>query len=134
MPTAYITHPACRDHDTGPDHPENASRLFAIEDRFVESGLDSVLRYVDAPLVSEEQLRRVHPQGYIDAIRGAIPESGYARLDPDTVVCPKSLDAAYRAAGRQVAGRGRCVRGTRSGPLAREARARCRNHLTVPAS
>lgn len=103
MPTAYITHPACRNHDTGPDHPENASRLFAIEDRFVESGLDSVLRYVDAPLVTEEQLLRVHPQGYIDAIRGAIPASGYARLDPDTVVCPRSLDAAYRAAGAAVA-------------------------------
>ena len=103
MRTAYITHPACRGHDPGPGHPESPSRLFAIEDRFVESGLDSVLRYVDAPLVSEEQLLRVHPQAYIDAIRASIPEEGYARLDPDTVVGPGSLDAAYRAAGAVVA-------------------------------
>jgi len=101
--TAYITHPDCRNHDTGPDHPENASRLFAIEDQFVASGLDNVLRYEDAPLVTEEQLLRAHPKEYIDAIRVAIPESGYARLDPDTVVGPDSLKAAYRAAGAAVA-------------------------------
>lgn len=103
MRTAYITHPDCRNHDTGPGHPENASRLFAIEDQFVASGLETVLRYVDAPLVTDEQLLRVHPQAYVDAIRDAIPESGYARLDPDTVASPKSLKAAYRAAGAVVA-------------------------------
>ena len=103
MRTAYITHPDCRRHDTGPGHPENAQRLYAIEDQFVTSGLDNVLRYIDAPLVTEEQLLRAHPQEYVDAIRAAIPESGYARMDPDTVASPKSLDAAYRAAGSVVA-------------------------------
>lgn len=103
MRTAYITHPDCRNHDTGPGHPENAGRLFAIEDRFVASGLDSILRYVDAPLVTDEQLLRVHPRSYVEAIRKAIPASGFARLDPDTVVSPKSLSAAQRAAGAVVA-------------------------------
>lgn len=102
MRTAYITHPDCRNHDTGPGHPENASRLFAIEDQFIASGLDNVLRYIDAPMVTDEQLLRVHPQTYLSAIAGAIPESGHVRLDPDTVVSPKSLDAAYRAAGAVV--------------------------------
>ena len=103
MRTAYITHPDCHSHDTGPGHPEHAGRLYAIEDQFVASGLDNVLRYVDAPLASDEQLLRVHPREYVDAIRAAIPESGYARLDPDTVIGPKSLEAAYRAAGSVVA-------------------------------
>ena len=103
MRTAYITHPDCRKHDTGPGHPENAGRLYAIEDQFVVSGLDSVLRYVDAPMATDEQLLRAHPREYVEAIRAAIPESGYARLDPDTVVSPGSLDAAYRAAGSVVA-------------------------------
>ena len=103
MRTAYITHPDCRVHDTGPGHPENASRLFAIEDQFVASGLDSVLRYIDAPLVTEEQLLRAHPRVYVNRIRDAIPESGFTRLDPDTVVAPGSLEAAYRAAGAVVA-------------------------------
>ena len=103
MRTAYITHPDCRKHDTGPGHPENAGRLYAIEDQFVASGLDNVLRYVDAPMATDEQLLRAHPREYVEAIRAAIPESGYARLDPDTVVSPGSLDAAYRAAGSVVA-------------------------------
>ena len=77
--------------------------MYAIEDQFIASGLDAVLRYVDAPLASDEQLLRVHSRNHVEAIRAAIPESGYARLDPDTVVGPKSLLAAYRAAGSVVA-------------------------------
>ena len=77
--------------------------MYAIEDQFIASGLDAVLRYVDAPLASDEQLLRVHSRNHVEAIRAAIPESGYARLDPDTVVGPKSLLAAYRAAGAVVA-------------------------------
>lgn len=103
MRTAYITHPDCQGHDTGPGHPEHAGRLYAIEDQFVASGLDNVLRYVDAPLASDEQLLRVHSREHVEAIRAAIPESGYARLDPDTVIGPRSLEAAYRAAGSVVA-------------------------------
>jgi acetoin utilization deacetylase AcuC-like enzyme len=100
--TAYITHPDCRSHDTGPGHPESAGRLYAIEDRFVASGLAGVLRHVDASLATDEHLLRVHPQSYLDAIRGAMPESGYVRLDPDTVISPGSLKAALRAAGAVV--------------------------------
>ncbi len=111
MRTAYITHTDCRAHDTGTGHPENASRLFAIEDRLVASGLDSVLRNIDAPLVTEEQLLRVHPGEYLERIRAAIPESGHVRLDPDTVVSSGSLNAAYRAAGAVVAGVDRVMKG-----------------------
>ena len=67
------------------------------------SGLDGVLRNIDAPPVTEEQLLRVHPRAYLEHIRDVVPESGYARIDPDTVVSPKSLNAAYRAAGAVVA-------------------------------
>ena len=100
--TAYITHPACRLHDTGPTHPECAGRLFAIEDQFIASGLRDTLLHVDAPEVTAEQLLRVHTLGHIETVSAAIPDSGYARLDPDTVVSPSSLVAAYRAAGAVV--------------------------------
>jgi acetoin utilization deacetylase AcuC-like enzyme len=100
--TAYVTHPACRIHDTGPAHPECAGRLFAIEDQFIASGLRDTLLHVDAPEVTTEQLLRVHTLAHIETVSAAIPESGYARLDPDTVVSPSSLVAAYRAAGAAV--------------------------------
>ena len=102
MSTAYISHPDCHKHDTGEGHPENAMRLSAIEDQFVSTGLFDVLRYFDAPEVSEEQLLRVHTPGYLESIQSQAPTSGYARLDPDTVISPDSPQAARRAAGADV--------------------------------
>jgi len=101
--TAYISHPDCREHDTGEGHPENARRLSAIEDRLAASGLADVLRHVEAPLVTDAELLRVHTRHHLDTVSAAIPAQGYRRLDPDTVVCPHSLAAARRAAGAVVA-------------------------------
>lgn len=101
--TAYITHSACQQHDTGPAHPESANRLYAIEDQFISTGLRDVLRYIDAPEVTAEQLLRVHTVQHVETVSAMIPDDGYARLDPDTVVSPGSLVAAYRAAGAVVA-------------------------------
>jgi acetoin utilization deacetylase AcuC-like enzyme len=103
VPTAYISHAECRKHDTGPGHPEEPRRLSAIEDKFVETGLHDVLRHIDAPEVTLEQLLRVHNLGYLEALDAAAPESGYVRLDPDTVISPGSLQAARRAAGAVIA-------------------------------
>jgi len=100
--TAYISHRDCHDHDTGEGHPENVRRLSAIEDQLVEKALFDVLRYYDAPEVTEEQLLRVHSPGHLEMIRAMLPEQGYAFLDPDTVVSPKSMQAARRAAGAGV--------------------------------
>lgn len=101
--TAYVSHPDCRKHDTGEGHPENARRLSAIEDQFVATGLFDVLSHVEAPEVTESQLLRVHTQQHLDTIGSMVPVSGYARLDPDTVVSAASLMAARRAAGAVVA-------------------------------
>ena len=99
MRTAIISHNACLGHDTGADHPECARRLAAINDRFVTTGLADVLRHFDAPLASDEQLLRVHSRSHLETVASMIPETGYARLDPDTVVSAASLSAARRAAG-----------------------------------
>ena len=103
MPTAYISHTECRKHDTGPAHPEEPRRLTAIEDRFIASGLGDILRHIDAPEVTLEQLLRVHTLAYLEALDAVAPETGYVRLDPDTVISPESLPAARRAAGAVVA-------------------------------
>jgi acetoin utilization deacetylase AcuC-like enzyme len=103
VPTAFYSHPACLRHDTGPDHPETARRLSAIADRLLASGLAGILQNYDAPAAAREQLLRVHDQTYLDALERAIPDQDFARLDPDTIVSPGSLDAALRAAGAVVA-------------------------------
>ena len=103
MRTAYITHSECLQHDTGPAHPECASRLLAIEDQFITTGLRDTLRYVDAPVATKEQLLRVHTAEHVEYVSAMVPGSGYARLDPDTIMSLNSLKAAYRAAGAVVA-------------------------------
>ena len=99
MSTAFISHPDCHDHDTGEGHPENAQRLSVIEDRLLASRISDFTRYLDAPEVTREQLLRAHTAEYLAMIDAVMPREGYTRLDPDTVICPKTLQAAKRAAG-----------------------------------
>ena len=103
MAIAYISHPECSLHDTGEGHPENSRRISTIEDQLLATGLLDVLRNVDAPEVTAAQLRRVHTPTYLKAMDALAPNSGYVRVDPDTVISPGSLQAARRAAGAVVA-------------------------------
>ena len=103
MSTAFISHPDCYDHDTGEGHPETALRLSVIEDKLLSSGLSDFLRNVDAPEVTHAQLLRAHSAEYLAMIEAVMPQKGYLRLDPDTVVSPATLQAAKRAAGAVIA-------------------------------
>jgi acetoin utilization deacetylase AcuC-like enzyme len=102
LSTAYISHQACHEHDTGQGHPECAARLSAIEDKLLISGLFDFLGSVDAPEVTQEQLLRAHTAGHLAMIETMMPQEGYERLDPDTVISPGTLNAAKRAAGAAV--------------------------------
>ena len=100
--TAFITHADCLKHDMGAHHPERPERLTAIEDQLIASGVGQHLTRFEAPLVTDEQLARVHPTDYVRAIRDAAPRSGTVHLDPDTAMNPHTLQAALRAAGAAV--------------------------------
>ncbi len=102
MTIAIISHPDCTLYDLGPHHPECPSRLTAIQDQLLARGLDFVLQHHDAPLVSREQLCRVHAPEYVDQIFNDAPKEGQIWLDPDTPMTPHSLNAALRAAGAAV--------------------------------
>ena len=104
MTTVYISHPACLEHETGSDHPESRQRLYAIEDALISAGLMNLLRRIDAPRVTREQLCRVHSPAYVDEIERLAPQSDLLTLDADTVMGPHSLEAACRAAGAMVQG------------------------------
>ncbi|HSO06151.1 MAG TPA: histone deacetylase family protein [Pelomicrobium sp.] len=102
MPVAYITHPDCGLHDMGSYHPECPARLTAIEDQLIASGMINLLLHEEAPLATREQLERVHPAAYIDALEASVPEHGLVHLDPDTAMNPHTLQAAKRAAGAAI--------------------------------
>jgi acetoin utilization deacetylase AcuC-like enzyme len=99
---AFVTHADCLKHEMGEWHPERPERLSAIEDQLIASGIGQYLERHEAPLATDEQLARVHPFEYVQAIRDAAPASGTVHLDPDTAMNPHSLQAALRAAGAAV--------------------------------
>ncbi|MBL6428595.1 MAG: histone deacetylase family protein [Maritimibacter sp.] len=101
---AFISHHECYDHDAGPLHPEQPLRLEAINNQLISSGLDYVLRHYDAPLVTREQLLRVHDADYIERVYAIAPGQGMQSIevDGDTVMSSGTLRAAERAAGAGV--------------------------------
>jgi acetoin utilization deacetylase AcuC-like enzyme len=102
MTIAYITHSDCRLHDMGDAHPESPARLGAIEDHLLTSGLEFAIIRHDAPVVTREQLLRVHDSHYVDELAALAPLDGLRWLDPDTAMSPHTLEAARRAAGAAV--------------------------------
>lgn len=98
MTTALITHDACYDHVTPPGHPEQVARLDAV----LSALKDMDLRRVKAPMGAEDDILRAHPQGHINSIRKAAPESGWRSLDADTHMSVGTLEAAFRCVGGAV--------------------------------
>jgi acetoin utilization deacetylase AcuC-like enzyme len=102
MATAFITHADCMKHDMGTYHPECPTRLSAIDDQLISSGIAPYLDRHDAPVADDAHLARVHPRNYINAIKAAAPDDGIVHLDPDTAMSRGTLPAALRAAGAGV--------------------------------
>lgn len=86
----------------GDGHPESPERLKSVLRALEESGLAARLERIEAPLAQRAQLERVHSPAHVEQVFGAAPARGYAYLDPDTSMNPKSLSAALRAAGALV--------------------------------
>ena len=104
MTVLLFSHRACLQHDPGPQHPECPDRLRAVL-RALEAEEFAHLIRDEAPQATVEQLTRVHPAAYVQAILGIRPEPDESvALDADTVMSWGSAEAALRAAGAGVAG------------------------------
>jgi acetoin utilization deacetylase AcuC-like enzyme len=104
LKAALLTHPDCARHEMGAHHPECPERLHAVLEAIEASGLADRLERVEAPGATREQLERVHQGELVDLVHESAPQSGYAYLDPDTSMNPRSLSAALHAAGAVVKG------------------------------
>jgi acetoin utilization deacetylase AcuC-like enzyme len=99
MPTALITHQACLAHENGEYHPECPDRLRSVLAALEAEEFADLLRE-SAPHATVEQLTRVHPANYVNAILSIRPAQGeIVQLDADTAMNHGSAEAALRAAG-----------------------------------
>jgi acetoin utilization deacetylase AcuC-like enzyme len=99
LPTALVSHPACKRHDTGPGHPESRVRLpVLLEAVRRDADLAPHLQERQARPAEEEDLLRVHTPEHVVWIRKGAAEARRRGeilwLDPDTAVSPDSWDAA----------------------------------------
>jgi len=99
MTTAIVHHPIFKQHDTGPGHPETASRYSVVMDALKSDvKLWSQLLEVEAEEAPKGDIQACHSPNVYKTVEQVVREgSGY--LDADTVVSMKSLDAALYAAG-----------------------------------
>ncbi|GGW52773.1 histone deacetylase family protein [Alishewanella tabrizica] len=99
MSITIFSHPSCYYHENGVDHPECPERLAAINDQLIRSGMEYVVMQLDASPASRDDLYLAHGKRYVDELFAKAPTEGHIWLDPDTVMGPKSLNAALHAAG-----------------------------------
>jgi len=83
----------------GEHHPESPARLGAIQDQLINSGLEYVIRQIDSTPIDRWVLTLAHDVKYIDYIFNNVPNDGLFRIDDDTAMNPKSLEAALYSAG-----------------------------------
>lgn len=99
MNVAIISHPDCLKHEMHEGHPECPSRLRAVDDHLITSGVADFLEFVEAPKAERDILELAHDKAYVDSIFTNAPEQGLYHVDPDTWMGKYTLDAALRAAG-----------------------------------
>ena len=98
MATLVVSHPDCMAHDPGAGHPESPARLSAVLKALEEPQFRPLLRR-EAPLGRKSDAALVHGVQFVEAVLGAVPQSGRAALDPDTILSKGSGHAALRAIG-----------------------------------
>ena len=102
MTTAFFTHPACLEHDTGQGHPERPQRLEAILMALDEPEFAKLERR-EAPIADIAHITRVHDGNYTNDLLKRVPQRGWVALDGDTLMSAGSGEAALRAAGAMIA-------------------------------
>ena len=102
MTTLLFSHPASLLHVTPDGHPERVDRIKAVN-QILASPHFRELQRREAPLGRDEDILRAHAFEHLQRVRSMSPAEGFEYLDPDTVMCPGSLEAALRAVGAATA-------------------------------
>jgi len=97
MKAGLVYDPIYLEHDTG-DHVENSRRLVDAMSYLKETGIKEKLICLPARPASLEELEMIHAPEYISHVKSKA-ENGGGWLDPDTVMSPRSYEAALYAAG-----------------------------------
>jgi len=96
LPVLY--HPATRLHHPGAGHPERPERVDAVLEAVRAPGLADRIDAVAALPASPDQLVGVHTRAHVDYLR-RLAAGGGGMVDADTILGPRSWEAALASAG-----------------------------------
>ena len=94
----FATHPRYLDHEAGHGHPERPARLEAVLLGARDNDVADALIPLEPRAATRDELERVHPATYLDAIE-RFCRAGGGRIDADTGASHASWEAAVLAAG-----------------------------------
>ncbi len=97
-PTGILRHRRFLDHTMGSYHPENSQRLRVLYEMVDSLDPEGGFVELQARRATREELLAVHEAGYLDRLAASSGRSS-TYLDPDTMACAHSWDAALMAAG-----------------------------------
>jgi acetoin utilization deacetylase AcuC-like enzyme len=85
----------CKEHFTGAHHPERPERF----DAALAAVADLELQAIEPRVAVKDEIALCHDREYIQLVEREVL-SGFQELSTgDTIICPRSLDAALRATG-----------------------------------
>jgi acetoin utilization deacetylase AcuC-like enzyme len=93
--TGLAADPVCKEHVTGPQHPEQPARFDAAVGAL--RGVD--LHPIPARVANYDEIALCHTRQYIQLAEREILGGSRELSTGDTTISPKSLDAALRSAG-----------------------------------
>jgi len=100
--TGLITSDTYQNHDTGPGHPEQISRVSVINENFKKLKNKNIL-WKKPSIISEDIIKGAHDSKYIELVKNSFPSKGFSSLDGDTIISPGSKNATFDAAGSIIA-------------------------------
>lgn len=89
----------CKNHITGPGHPERPERVDAIQKALESAKLLPRLTDVKPRLCDDAEILYCHTEGYLNTVKRDIEENRGTLSTGDTSICPESLTIARLAAG-----------------------------------
>ncbi|MBB5752073.1 histone deacetylase family protein [Prosthecomicrobium pneumaticum] len=111
MTTLIVESPLSLRHIVPFGHPERPERMEAVG-RVLAAPAFAALPRAAAPMADEAAILSCHTARHLDAMRAASPSEGFVRIDADTVMSPKTLEAALHAVGGAVLAVDRVLGGT----------------------
>ncbi|MFL5520849.1 MAG: histone deacetylase family protein, partial [Gemmatimonadales bacterium] len=99
MKVPVFTHPACLQHDPGPEHPETPARLRVLLERLRQ---EPQLDVREAASAAIDDVVMVHPRAYLASIE-ELSRRGGGPIFLDTVLNQHSWQAALGATGAALA-------------------------------